>query len=81
MRGGENRLVRVSRSNAVAPLHLVGVRAGLACQHAGVGAKSDDLVPQPAASNSSSSASAAETAPAVNRRLRVYGGGQLRGAK
>ena len=44
VRGGEDGFVGVGRPDAVAALDLVGVRAGLARQHAGVGAQADDLV-------------------------------------
>ena len=48
VRGREHGFVGEGRPHAVAALHLVGVRAGLACQHAGVGAEADHLVAQPA---------------------------------
>jgi hypothetical protein len=48
VRGREHGLVGVRRPHAVAPLDLVGVRAGLARQHAGVGAKPHHLVAEPA---------------------------------
>ena len=40
----EDPLGRVGRAHAVAALHLVGVRARLACQHADVSTQRDDLV-------------------------------------
>jgi len=48
VRGCEEGFLGVGRPHAVASLHLVGVRGGLARQHAGVGAQPDHLVVQPA---------------------------------
>ena len=48
VRGREHGLVGAGRPHAVASLHLVGVRTGLAREHAGVGAQADHLVAQPA---------------------------------
>jgi hypothetical protein len=48
VRGGEDGLVGEARPHAVAALHLVGVRAGVAGQHASVGVQADHLVAQPA---------------------------------
>ena len=48
VRGREDDFVGVGRPHAVAPLDLVGVRGGLACQHARVRAQPGRLVPQPA---------------------------------
>ena len=48
VRGREDGFVGVGRPHAIAPLHLVGVRARLACQHARVGAQPDHLIAQPA---------------------------------
>jgi hypothetical protein len=48
VRRSEDGFVGVGRPHAEAAVRLVGERAGLACQHAGVGAHSDHLVAQPA---------------------------------
>jgi hypothetical protein len=48
VRRREDDLFGVGRPDAVTALHLVGVRGGLACEHAGVGTKPDHLVAQPA---------------------------------
>ena len=48
MRGSEDVLVGVRRTNAVASLHLVGIRAWIAGQHSRVGAQADHLIAEPA---------------------------------
>ena len=81
VRGGEDGFVGVGRPHAVAPLHLVGVRAGLARQHARVGAKADHLVAQPAVLELvEQRLGAGDELRRVDRRLRVDGGRQLRRA-
>ena len=78
MRGREDGFVGVGRPHAVAALDLVGVRAGLARQHAGVGAQADHLVAQPAVLELvEQSLRGGDERPRLDRRLRVDGGGQL----
>ena len=79
VRGCEDGLVGVGRPHAVAPLHLVGVRAGLACQHAGVGAQADHLVAQPAVLELvEQRLGGGDERSRLDRRRRVDGGRQLR---
>ena len=81
VRGGEDGFVGVGRPHAVAPLHLVGVRAGLARQHAGVGAQADHLVAQPAVLELVEQRLCLDDERSrIDRRLRVDGGRQLRRA-
>ena len=81
VRGREDGFVGVGRPHAVAPLHLVGVRAGLACEHAGVGAQAGHLVAQPAVLELvEQRLGGGDERARVDRRLRVDGGRQLRRA-
>jgi hypothetical protein len=81
VRSGEDGFLGVGRPHAVAPLHLVGVRAGLAGQHAGIGAQADHLVAQPALLELvEQRLRLDDECPRINRRLRVDGGRQLRRA-
>ena len=81
MRGREDGFVGEGRSHAVAALHLVGVRAGLARQHAGVRAQADDLVAQPAVLELvEQRLGGRHERPRVDRRLGLDGGRQLRRA-
>jgi hypothetical protein len=65
----------VDRPHAVAPVDLVGVRAGLARQHAGVGAQADDLVAEPAVLELvEQRLRGGDKRPRLGRRLRVDGG-------
>lgn len=78
MRGCEDGFVGVGRPHAVAPLHLVGVRAGLARQHAGVGAHANHLVAQPAVLELvEQRLCLGDECPRIYRRLRIDGGRQL----
>ena len=79
VRRGEGGFVGMRRPHAVAALHLVGVRAGLPCQHAGVGSQADDLVVQPAVLDlAEQRLCVGDECPRLDRRLRVDGGGELR---
>ena len=81
VRGCEDGFVGVGRPHAVAALHLVGVRAGLASQHAGAGAQPDHLVAQPAVLELvEQRLSRGDERSRLDRRLRVDGGRQLRRA-
>ena len=81
VRGCEDGFVGVGRPHAVAALHLVGVRAGLACQRAGVGAQADHLVAQPAVLELVEQRfCSGDECSRFDRRLRVDGGRQLRRA-
>ncbi len=81
MRGCEDGFVGIGRPHAVAALDLVGVRAGLARQHAGVGAQTDHLVAQPAVLELvEQRLGGGDELSRVDRRLRVDGGRQLRRA-
>ena len=78
MRGGEDGFVGVGRPYAVAAFHLVGIRAGLARQHAGVGAQADHLVAQPAVLELVEQRLCLDDeCPRIDRRLRVDSGCQL----
>ena len=82
MRGREDGFVGVGRPHAVAALDLVGVRAGLARQHAGVGAQADHLVAQPAVLELvEQRLCVGDERPRVDRRLRVDRRRQLRRAE
>ena len=82
MRGREDGFVGEGGPHAVAPLHLVGVRAGLARQHARVGAHTDDLVAQPAVLELvEQRLCGRDERPRVDRRLRVDGFRQPGGPK
>jgi hypothetical protein len=81
VRSGEDGFVGVGRPQAVAALHLAGVRAGLARQHAGIGAHADHLVAQPTVLELvEQPLRLADECPRIYRRLRVDGGRQLRRA-
>ena len=82
MRGAEHGFVGVGRPDAVAPLHLVGVGARLARQHARVGAQADDLVAQPAVLELvAQRLGGGDQRAWVDRRLRLDGRRQLRRAE
>ena len=81
VRGREDGFVGIGRPHAVAPLDLVGVRAGLARQHAGVGAQADHLVTQPAVLELvEQKLCGGYERPRGDRRLRVDSRRQLRRA-
>ena len=81
MRGCEDGFVGVGRPHAVVALHLVGVRAGLACQRAGAGAHAHHLVAQPAVLELVEQGfCSCDECSRFDRRLRVDGGRQLRRA-
>ena len=82
VRGREHGFVGERRPHAVAALHLVGVRAGLACQHAGVGADADHLVAQPAVLElAEQRLGGGDERPRVDQRLVVDRGRQFRRAE
>ena len=81
VRGREDRFVGVGRPHAVAPLDLVGIRAGLARQHAGVRAQADHLVAQPAVLELVEQLlCVGDERPGIDRRLRLDSRRQLRRA-
>ena len=78
VRGREDGFVGVARTHAVAPLHLVGVRAGLARQHARIRVQPEHLVAQPAVLELfQQRLRGGDERPRVDRRLRVDGSRQL----
>jgi hypothetical protein len=78
----EDALVGESRPHPVAPLHLVRIRAGLACQHAGVGSETDHLIAQPAVLELVEQLlCGGDEHPGLDGRLGVDGGRQLRWAE
>jgi len=78
VRGREDGLVGVGRPHPVKALHFVGVGAGLARQHAGVGTEASDLVAQPAVLElGEQRLCLGHECPRLHRRRRVDRGCQL----